>query len=299
MKKDSVIIITGANSGIGKATAMALSGLGAHIVMVCRSAQRGEQALCDLRDKTDCDAELMICDLASLKSVETFCNNFLKKYKRLDVLINNAGTIFWNRSETRDGFESSFQVNYLAHFLLTNRLLQILKRSAPSRIINISSVAHRFASIHFDDIHLEKGYNWWRGYAQSKLAIVMSSYSLAQKLEHTGVTVNCIHPGIVGSDIIVNRESGSGAFLARLQKMLFLSPGQSAQPIVHLAAAQQTGGITGKYYSLGMEKQSSRRSRDPIAAERLWILSERLCGLCGAAQDTVSLHESMDANLSL
>ena len=280
MKKDSVVVITGANSGIGKAAAIKLAGLGAHVVMVCRDYERGMQALKDVRLKTGRDADLMICDLTDLKSVENFCDNLIKRYNRLDILINNAGKLFRKRSETKDGYEANFQVNYLGHFLLTNRLLPIIKKSAPARIINVTSLAHRFGSIHFEDIHLNRGYNWWRGYAQSKLAIVMSTYSLAQKLSDTGVTVNCIHPGVVGTDIIINRNSGSGASLAQLQKFLFMSPEKSAEPIIHLATSDNLCSTTGKYYSLGIEKRSSGKSHDTITADKLWTLSEQMCGLC-------------------
>ena len=279
MKKDSIVVITGANSGIGKAAAMKLAGMGAHVVMVCRSEQRGMQALGEIRSKTGGRADLMICDLADLKSVERFCESFLEKYSRLDVLVNNAGKLFRKRNETTDGYEANFQVNYLGHFLLTNRLLPAVRKSAPSRIINVSSLAHRFASLHFDDINLNKGYNWWRGYSQSKLAIVISTYSLAKKLEDTGVTVNCIHPGIVGTDILVNHKSGGGKYIAQLQKFLFMSPEKSAEPIVHLAALDEFSGVSGRYYSLGTEKSSSERSHDEEAAERLWDISEQMCYL--------------------
>ena len=281
MAQNRNVIVTGANSGIGKATALALAGRGVHVVMVCRHAGRGERALRDVRDKTGGSAALMICDLESMSSVEDFCERFTKRYQGLDVLINNAGTICVRRSETSDGIETNFSVNYLGHFLLTNRLLPLLKSSAPSRVVNISSVAHRFAKLYFRDINLHKGYNWWRGYAQSKLAVVMSTYLLAGKLEGTGICVNCIHPGVVGSDIVVNRESGRGAFAARMHKLLATSAEQAAWLIVRLAVAQEMEGITGRYFSCGTEKRSSKRSYDMAAAERLWALSENMCGLRG------------------
>jgi NAD(P)-dependent dehydrogenase (short-subunit alcohol dehydrogenase family) len=293
--KDCVVIVTGANSGIGKAVALELTRLGAHVVMVCRSAERGEKALFDIRAKTGGSAELMICDLASLKSVEDFCDRFIKKHKRLDVLVNNAGTLFGRRCQTPDGFESNFQVNFLGAFLLTNRLLPLLKESAPSRIVNVSSIAHRCGKVRFDDINLEKGYNWWRGYAQSKLAIVMSTYALARELEGSGVSVNCIHPGIVATDIIVNRENGSGSLLARLQRMFFISPERAAEPIVRLAAAEEAEGITGRYFSRGVEKRSSSRSYDMVAGERLRTLCEGLCGLCGSAKEPLNSEGSLEA----
>jgi NAD(P)-dependent dehydrogenase (short-subunit alcohol dehydrogenase family) len=279
MKNESVVIITGANSGLGKAAAMQLCQMGAHVVLVCRNAQRGERALLDIRAKTGGSAELMLCDLASLKSVEEFCRNFYAKHDRLDVLINNAGTIQKNRCETGDGMEMCFQINYLAHFLLTNRLLPMLKHSAPARIIHVSSIAHRFAKLDFDDIGMIKGYNWWRGYARSKLAIVTSANLLAKKLMGTGVTVNCIHPGVVGTDITASHESGKGAVIAHFHRMLFMSAEKGAAPIVRLATDPAFEGVTGKYFSLGTEKTPAARAADADAAERLWELSEHMCHL--------------------
>ena len=279
MNQKRIVIVTGANSGIGKATALALAGEDVHVVMVCRHSGRAAKALRDIRNKTGGSVELMICDLAKLSSVKDFCERFAKKHNRLDVLINNAGTLCARRTETPDGIETNFGVNFLGHFLLTNRLLPLLKNSAPSRIINVTSVAHRFAKLHFNDINLCHGYNWWRGYAQSKLAIVMSTYILSQKLEGSGVSVNCIHPGVVGTDIIVNRDSGRGSLFAYMHKLLFISPEMSAQPIVRLAVSEEADGISGRYFSRGTEKRSSRRSYDLETAKKLWALSEEMCGL--------------------
>ena len=283
MDQNKIIIVTGANSGIGKAAATKLASCGAHVVMTCRNAERGKRALQELCTKTGGSAELMICDLANIKSIEDFCERFIRRHQRLDGLVNNAGTIFTRRFETADGIEANFGVNYLGHFLLTTRLLPLLIKSAPSRIVNVSSCAHRFAKLHFNDINLHKGYNWWRGYAQSKLAIVMTTQLLSKKLAGTGVTVNAIHPGIVATDIIVNRENGRGSILAQLERFFFISPEQSAEPIVRLAIDEETGGLTGKYFSRGVEKRAARRACDMQAAEKLWALSEDMCGLCGSA----------------
>ncbi len=298
MNKNSVVIVTGANTGIGASAAQELSGLGAHVVMACRSPERGEKALFELRAKTGGSAELMLCDLASLQSVEDFCERFLERHNRLDVLVNNAGTMSFRRRETKDGYELNFGVNFLGHFLMTNRLLPLLKKSAPSRIVNVTSIAHRFGKIRFKDLNLKKYYNWWRGYAQSKLAIAMGTYVLAQKLEGTGVTVNCIHPGIVGTDIIVNRESGGGSMIARLQRMLFMSCEQGAQPVTWLAASEDAQGITGKYYSKGEQKRSSRRSYDMEAAQRLWNLCGSICGLCEPPDDSDVSREQFEGGVS-
>lgn len=280
MNQDKIMIVTGANSGIGKAAAIKLADRGAHVVMTCRNAERGERALWELRTKTGGSAELMICDLADLKSIEDFCEHFAHRHQKLHGLVNNAGTIFVRRSETADGIESNFCVNFLGHFLLTNRLLPLLIKSAPSRIVNVSSVAHRFARLHLDDINLQKGYNWWRGYAQSKLAIVTITRLLSERLAGTGVTVNAIHPGIVATDIIVNRDNGRGAILAQLERLFFISPEVSAAPIVDLAISEKAVGLTGRYFSRGIEKTPARRACDAQIGEKLWALSENMCGLC-------------------
>jgi NAD(P)-dependent dehydrogenase (short-subunit alcohol dehydrogenase family) len=277
---NTTMIVTGANSGIGKAAATKLASRGAHVIMTCRNAERGERALNDIRNKTGGSVELMICDLGDMHSIEDFCEHFLHRHQRLDGLINNAGTICMRRTETSDGVEANFGINFLGHFLLTNRLLPLLMKSAPSRIVNVSSLAHRFARLHFDDINLRKGYNWWRGYAQSKLAIVTITDLLSKKLAGTGVTVNSIHPGIVATDIIVNRDNGRGSILAQLERLFFISAEESAEPIVRLAIDEEMHGLTGKYFSRGIEKTPARRARDSQAAEKLWSLSEDMCRLC-------------------
>ena len=280
MDKDSIVLVTGANSGIGKAAAIALGRMGANVVMLCRDKGRGEEALHDI--KKQCGShkiELMLCDLSSLKSINSFCDEFLKKYKRLDVLINNAGTLKQVRRETEDGYELSLAVNYLAVFLLTNRLLPLLKASAPSRIVNVSSFGHRWGKIHFNDINITKHYTALKAYSQSKLAEVMFTYSLAESLKGTGVTVNAADPGIVGTDIVVNRETGFGTLASRMQKLLFRSPEKGAETAVWLASSPDVEGVTGKFFVRRRAARSSKCSYDKNAAKRLWQMSEIMTGL--------------------
>ena len=292
MKRNSVVLVTGANSGMGKAACIALAQLGAHIVMLCRNRERGEEALGEVCEQSGGHAELMICDLASLKSIEAFCGEFSSRYQKLDVLINNAGVLnlmprknrlkgygrSWRR-ETEDGFEMQFGVNHLGHFLLTNRLLPLLKTSAPSRIIIVSSCMYKRGRIHFDDINLEKHYTPMRAYAQSKLANVLFAFELAEKLSGTGVTVNCVDPGIVATNIIVNRETGFGTFASHLQELIFMPPEKGAQTAVYLASSPEVEGASGGLFLHGKAIASCPRTHDKETAKSLWDISARLTGL--------------------
>lgn len=277
MNKNSVVIVTGANSGIGKATCAALAKKGATIIVACRSKTRGEAALREVREQSGSNTlQLMLCDLGSLKSIEEFCREFKSRFHRLDVLINNAGVILPGRHLTADGFELQFGVNHLGHFLLTNRLLELLKSSAPARIINVTSGAHKIGKIHWDDINLEKNYTLWRAYAQSKLANILFTYELSDRLKGTGVTVNCLHPGAVATNMGINRETGFGTLVMRLLKPFFNSPSQGAETSIYLATASEVDGVTGKYFYRKQPVATSRRSYDKNLAKRLWELSERL-----------------------
>jgi NAD(P)-dependent dehydrogenase (short-subunit alcohol dehydrogenase family) len=238
----------------------------------------------------------MLCDLSSLKSVNSFCDVFLEKYKRLDVLINNAGTLKSARRETDEGFELTFGVNYLAPFLLTQRLMPLLQSSAPSRIINVSSTAHRWGRIHFDDINTTNCYSALKCYSQSKLAGVMFTYALAERLFGTGVTVNAADPGIVGTDIVVNRETGFGTFFSKCHKLLFKSPEKGAETIIYLASSPDVESVTGKFFVNRKAVPSCRRSYDKEAAKRLWELSEQMTGLSGGDIDARAEYYEEDVS---
>lgn len=278
--ENKIILITGANSGIGKATSTALAEMGAHVVMMSRDPVKGEIAREEVvRISRNNQVDLMQCDLASLQSIRTFAGEFTAKYSHLDVLINNAGIFTSKRMETTDGFEYQFGVNHLGHFLLTSLMLDLLKKSMPSRIINVSSGAHFGGRIDFGDIHLEHKYSAWKSYAQSKLANILFTYELAHRLTGTGVTANCLHPGFVNSRFALNRTSGKPHPLIRLLKPFTIKPSQGAETSVYLAASPEVERISGKYFANRKEKSSSKASYDLQSAEKLWNLSEILTGI--------------------
>ncbi|MFN7249656.1 MAG: SDR family oxidoreductase [Anaerobacillus sp.] len=277
MDGTSIVLVTGANSGMGKATCIELAKTGAQIVMLCRNKQRGEEALADVRKSSgNKKVELMLCDLGSLKSINSFCDEFLERYDRLEVLINNAGVILPGRHETADGFELQFGVNHLGHFLLAKRLLELLIASAPARIINVSSGAHKAGRIYFDDVNLKANYSFIRAYAQSKLANVLFTNELSVRLKDKGITVNCLHPGAVATNIGINRETGFGTFITRLLKPFFVTPEQGAETSIYLATSPEVANVTGKYFYRKKPVATSKRANNKEDARKLWELSEKM-----------------------
>lgn len=277
--ENNIILITGANSGIGKATATALAEMGAHVVMVSRDLVKGEKARQEvIRVSKNNQIDLMQCDLASMVSIRKFASEFIAKYPRLDVLINNAGIFADKRMETADGFEYQIGVNHLGPFLLTQLLLDLLKKSAPARIINVSSGAHVGGKIDFDDLNLQHKYSAWKSYSQSKLANVLCTYELAHRLSGTGVTVNCLHPGFVNTRFAFNRESEKPNWMIKLMKPFTIQPAEGAETSVYLAASPEVDAVTGKYFAKRKEKASSKASYDLVVAEKLWNLSMALTG---------------------
>ncbi|MPM25185.1 hypothetical protein SDC9_71675 [bioreactor metagenome] len=295
MDQNSVVIITGASSGIGKATAAALAERQAHIVMLCKDSERGMAALKDVK-RSSCNQNviLMLCDLGSRKSIELFCAAFRSRFSRLDVLINNAGVALFARQETTDGFEMHFGVNYLGSFILTNLLLDLLIDSAPSRIINVSSNTHANGTIHFDDINLKKKFRPWRAYEQSKLAEILFTYTLAERLRGTGVTANCLHPGAVGTQIGVVRNKNAIKAIRKIVSPFFLTAEKGAETAVYLAVSPNVTNTTGAYFVRKRARRSSKLSYNRVIAERLWSLSEKMTGICGyrAAPDQVCCKRS-------
>ena len=279
MDQNSVVIVTGANAGVGKATCIALAKTGATVVMLCRDRGRGEKAMAEIREASQNDKiDLMICDLGKKESIEAFCKAFMQKYQRLDVLINNAGVLRLGSYRTADGDELHFGVNHLGHFLLTNRLLGLMIKSAPARIINVSSCVHRLGVARFDD-DPEKNNAIWRGYAQSKLANILFTRELSDRLKGTGVTVNCLHPGIVATDIVVNRITGFGKLVARLQCLVCIPADKGAQTSVYLALSPEVESVTGGYFCRSKAIRPSKKAYDKDAAKKLWAISENMTGL--------------------
>lgn len=272
-----ICIITGANSGIGKATAIGLAKMNATIVMMCRSKERGEEAQKEVIELTgNKKVDLLLCDLSSLESIRKFVSEFKSKYQKLHILINNAGVMLSKRGISVDGFEMNFAVNHLAPFLLTNLLLDALKKSAPSRIINVSSAAHRMAKMNFDDLQSEKRkYRLMKIYGASKLALMLFSYELSRKLEGTSVTINTLHPGLVNTNLGQDQSSFSKGFA----KLFFKKPEKGAETSIYLASSQEVDGITGKYFAKKQQKQSSEESYNEDYAKRLWELSKEMTKL--------------------
>ena len=276
-------MITGANSGIGKETAVKLAGLGATIVMVCRSRERGAKAMKEIKERGRSDSvELLLADLASLDSVRALARGFLEKHDGLHVLINNAGGVRLMRSTTVDGFETTFQVDYLSHFLLTNLLLEALKKSAPSRIVNVSSASHYRGHLNMEDLQMKRGYGVMRAYGQAKLAQVLFTYELARRLKGTGVTVNSLHPGAVATNIWKG-PMGPLRFLGNISRLFLISPQRGAETPVYLASSSEVEGVSGKYFDLKHEKESSAESYDVSLGRGLWEESEKMTGLAVSA----------------
>ncbi|MHB8604756.1 MAG: SDR family oxidoreductase [Thermoplasmatota archaeon] len=272
-----VVLVTGANSGIGRETARALARLGARVVMACRSVERGEEARAELlRENPAALLQVEKLDLASLREVRDFAREFALGEGRLDVLVNNAGfhTAHW--TPTRDGYESTFAVNHLAHFLLTRELLPLLEQSAPSRVVTVASDAHRGGRIAFDDLMGSERWNGLQAYAQSKLANVMFAYALARRLDGTNVTSNAVHPGSVRTGWGRGSRSGVFGLGVALASPFLLSAEKGALTSIWAASAPELAGVSGKYLVKRAVGESTRASRDVDAQERLWAESERL-----------------------
>ena len=274
--KSKICLVTGASSGIGKEAAKALARMGATVVMVGRGKERSEAARDEIVKETANDSvELVLADFASLAAVRKLAADFESAHSRLDILMNNAGTIPAKRQLSVDGFEMQFAVNHLAHFLLTNLLLDTIMASAPARIVNTSSGVHMRAKIDFDNLRAEKGYRFIRAYGQSKLANILFTYELARRLEGSGVTANCFTPGMTRTNL-GRHIYGIGGFVF---KSLGRSPEEGARTAVYLASSPDVAGVTGKYFADCREARSSDVSHDAELARRLWDVSQKMAGL--------------------
>ena len=281
--QDKVCVVTGANSGIGKVAALDLAARGATVVLVCRNEERGAPVLEEIeRGGSSGSATLLTADLSSQRQVREAAAAFLERFDRLDVLINNAGVAGWGtRLVTEDGLEATFAINHLAPFILTDLLLDTLKASAPARVITVSSAAHRNSDLDFDDLQGERRYSGFGAYSRSKLANVLFTQELSRRLEGTGVTANCLHPGVVGTGIFRN--------LPRWLRILFsssspfvISPEKGADTLLYLATAPELAEVSGGYFVKRKSVRPSSAAQDAAAARRLWEVSVALT----AATDT-------------
>jgi NAD(P)-dependent dehydrogenase (short-subunit alcohol dehydrogenase family) len=272
-----VVLITGGTSGIGKAAATALAAAGAEVVVAGRNKERGEAAVGEIRRGSGSEkVSLMLEDLAVQAEVRELAGEFKARYARLDVLVNNAGLIQSRRTETPEGIELTLAVNHLAPFLLTNLLLEVLKRSAPSRIITVSSEARRHAEIDFDDLQSRR-YRAFPVYGMTKLANILFTYELAERLRGIGVVANCLHPGGVNTNF-GNYNRSLGILLFRAFQPFMRTPEQGADTIVYLASSPEAGRMSGKYL-MDRKEVSPAQPRDEALQQRLWEVSEELTNL--------------------
>ena len=279
-----ICMVTGATSGMGKATATALAQMGATVILVARNQSKGEQVRDEIRMLSgNTNVEVMLADLSSQQSIRKLAATFRQNYQQLHVLVNNAGGIYFQRETTVDGLEMTFATNHLAYFLLTNLLLDVLQASAPARIINVSSNVERIGNINFDDLQHEKRYISIVAYAQAKLATMHFTYELARRLEGTGVTVNAITPGPVATNFGKNGNRLINTvfpFFFRFAR----SAEEGAQTAVYLASSPSVALITGKAFYHGKELHSSRKSYNVVLQKKVWQISEELTKMTETAE---------------
>ena len=276
--KDKTCVVSGASSGIGKQTALALAASGANLALICRPGTKAERAAEEIRAKSaGGSVTLFPADLSSQREIRRVAAELDAALPRIDVLVNNAGLIVGERAVTEDGIETTFAVNHLGYFLLTDLLLPKLRASAPARIVCVASDAHRSGHIDFDDLSGERGYGGWKAYCQSKLANILFTYELARRLAGSGVTANCLHPGVVGTNF-ANDGPIYVRVLFRLARPFLRSPANGAATSIFLATSSTVEGVTGKYFANSRARRSNAESYDEAVAKRLWAVSEELTG---------------------
>ncbi|MDF1818956.1 MAG: SDR family oxidoreductase [Immundisolibacteraceae bacterium] len=272
-------VITGGNSGIGKATALALADLGANIILVCRDEAKGEAAVADIQRRSNNKAiSLINADLASLESVRELAATLNDRLDQLDVLINNAGVMCEKRATSVDGFELQWAVNHLAPLLLT-RLLQAPLARAKGRVVNVSSQVHRMGLIQFDDLQWQQKYKMFKSYGQSKLALIMCSNKLSEAWQPLGITINCLHPGVIATNL-----GGT----PKLMKLFLSGPDKGARTSVFLASSAEVEGITGGYFLNCKASKPSAATKNEADLERLWTISSEMIGLPEALDSAVA-----------
>jgi retinol dehydrogenase-14 len=275
------VLVTGGTSGIGKAAALGLATMGAHLAITGRDRRRTCDAAVEIGASGVAQVDVFVADLSSQSEVRRMAAEVLQRLPRIDVLVNNVGG-FWNsRHVTADGLERTFALNHLAAFLLTNLLLARLEDSGSARVLTIASNAQSMGRIDFDDLQGERSYSGARAYNQSKLANVMFTYELARRLQYGGVTANALHPGLVSTSFGAEDPGRTQRLLVPLIRPFMKTPAQGAATAVQLAASPVLEHVTGRYFAAGKDKRSSGRSYDETVAARLWHVSAELVGLTG------------------
>ena len=267
-------IVTGANSRMGFATARALLNKGATVIMLCRDEKRGLEAYQKLTKDENGRTHLILCDLGDFESIKSFSRQVKGRFERIDILVNNAGFISLDRQETKEGLEKQFGINYVGHFLLTIELLNMMGKG--SRIVNVSSGAHKTGKIHFDDINLNKRFNVVKAYSQSKLANVLFTRELARRVADRGITVNCCHPGAVATNIGIDRNTGFGKTITGMLKPFFQTPEEGARTAIFLATDESVKNISGEYFYKCRIAKSSKQSKNMKLAKKLYGFTVRL-----------------------
>lgn len=274
--QNKICLITGATSGIGQATAMALAQKGAKVIVAGRDEERCQNTVGYIQQETgNFHVDYLVGDLSVQSQIHQMAENFKSRYGRLDVLVNNAAAIFFFRKVSADGIEMTLALNHLAYFLLTNLLRDTLITSAPARIVNVASNSHYGQHLDFDNLQLKRGYNPMRAYGRSKLCNLYFTYELARRLEGTGVTVNAMHPGFVRTNMAANNGWWVRLFLPLVHRNS-LTPEQGASTAVYLASSPDVEGVTGKYFVRERERASDPVSYDESVARRLWEQSEEM-----------------------
>jgi retinol dehydrogenase-14 len=276
------VLVTGATGGIGKATALGLAALGAHVAITGRDPGRTETAAREIRAAGGGRVDAFVADLSARAEVRRLAAEVLERFARLEVLVNNVGG-YWNtRHVTADGFERTFALNHLAPFLLTNLLLERLMQSVSARVVTVASHAHRMGRIDFDDLDGGRSYSGSRAYDQSKLANVLFTYELARRLAGTSVTANAVHPGVVNTSFGSDDPGGIQRLLVPLLRPFMKSPARGAATSIHVASAPALAQVTGRYFADRLPKSSSEPSYDGVVAARLWQVSVDRVGLTPA-----------------
>lgn len=273
------VVVTGANVGIGKETAVALAKMGARTIIACRDQTKGAAAVAEIKQRTGSErVELIAADFASFARTRAFAAELRSRVDALDVLVNNAGLMLTSRHMTEDGHETMFQTNHLGYFLTTHLLMPLLKKANKARIVNVASAAHRGQILDFDDLDAERSFSPLGTYGRSKLCNVYFTYELAERLKGQSITANCLHPGVVGTDF-GQKEKGIFRALVRIAHPFMLTPESGAATQIYLASSPDVEGVSGKYFDKKREKSTSRASYDVGVRKRLWAESERLAGV--------------------
>jgi len=278
--KGKICLVTGATAGIGEATALLFAKSGATVVGVGRNPVKIENSIQMIKEKSgNQDVVFLKADLSSQKDIRALAQQFKQEYGRLDVLVNNAGATFTERQESIDGIEMTFALNHLGYFLLTNLLLDLLEKSAPARIINVSSSLHKFGKLDFQDIPFENGYSRSKAYQRTKLANIAFTYELARRLSNKKVTVNAMNPGLVATNV----GNAAGGFTSMVKgivdKIGGITPEEGARTIIYLASSEVVTGVSGRYFVKEKSIPSSKITYDLEFCRKLWEISENLTSL--------------------